>query len=204
MSNYVEKEQDILAHLLGDFDQEDSKVVVPFMPGMEKKLEAKPGDPKAEFLKELRSYVGISEHGGDNKGKEVEMFQKAVDGKAQSEPWCMAAIQHAIKKVEEKLGIKSKIHKSEHCMTVWNLTPKECRLEKPEPGCIVIWQFGATDKGHTGGVESIKKNGRLQTLEGNTGPSNGEVEREGDGFYEKDRSATGTPKMKIKGFLKVF
>jgi hypothetical protein len=37
---------------------------------------------------EAARWKGITEVGGPNKGQIVEMFQKAVDGKAQGEPWC--------------------------------------------------------------------------------------------------------------------
>ena len=33
-------------------------------------------------------YIGIKEATNHNDGPEVEMFQKAVDGKAQGESWC--------------------------------------------------------------------------------------------------------------------
>jgi len=57
------------------------------------------------LVEEALKWVGTMEKGGDNKGPEVEEFQKAVDGKAQKEPWCMAYVQFCIKKVEEKLSL---------------------------------------------------------------------------------------------------
>lgn len=144
-----------------------------------------------------QKYVGVKEKGGDNKGPEVERFQKAVDGKAQGEPWCMAFVQFCIKEAK----LQSKIFESEHCLTVWNKTPKEQRLKEPVPGCLVIWQYGDTTNGHVGIVTAVFKNS-IHTIEGNTGDGKGIV-REGDGVYARNRSRAGSQQMKILGYLKI-
>lgn len=158
-------------------------------------------DPKKELVDLAHRFVGVKESGGDNKGKEVEAFQKAVDGKAQGESWCMCFVQHCIKEIELTTGLKSDIFKSEHCMTVWNNTPVSSRLKDPEPGCIVIWNFVGTASGHTGIVTKVGD--RLETIEGNTSDGAGIV-REGDGVYVRSRSKTGDVKMKVVGFLRSF
>lgn len=151
-----------------------------------------------------KRYIGTKESGGDNKGAQVEAFQKAVDGKAQGEAWCMAFVQFCINKVEEETNetLKSKIFKSEHCLTVWNKTPVEQRLKVPEPGCLIVWQFGKTASGHVGIVTAVGPT-KVDTIEGNTGDGQGVV-REGDGVYARKRSRTGTSDMKVLGFLRVF
>ena len=149
-----------------------------------------------------RQFIGTKEEGGDNKGSLVELFQKALDGKAAGEAWCMAFVQYCVLEVERLTKTKSKIFKSEHCLTVWNKSPKELRLEKPEVGCLVIWQYGDTINGHVGIVTKVNKN-TIETIEGNTGTGAGVV-REGDGVYARKRSKFGSDKMQIKGYLKVF
>lgn len=154
-------------------------------------------ESRLTLIEIAQKYVGVKEQGGDNKGPEVERFQKAVDGKASGEPWCMAFVQYCIK--ESKL--ESKIFESEHCLTVWNKTPKEQRLKEPKVGSLVIWQFGDTSNGHVGIVTAVFKNS-IHTIEGNTGDGKGVV-REGDGIYARNRSRAGSQQMKILGYLKI-
>jgi uncharacterized protein (TIGR02594 family) len=159
-------------------------------------------DANKRLIEVAKKYVGVKESGGDNKGPEVEKFQKAVDGKASGEAWCMCFVQYCIKEVEKEKNIKSKVFSSEHVMTVWNNTPKELRLTKPEVGSIMIWSFVGTASGHAGFVTKVGPT-RVDTIEGNTGDGKGIV-REGDGVYERNRSHTGDAKMKVMGWLKVF
>lgn len=44
--------------------------------------------PNLKLLEEARRWVGVREKGGNNRGPEVEKFQKAVDGRASGEAWC--------------------------------------------------------------------------------------------------------------------
>lgn len=152
-------------------------------------------------------YIGVKESGGMNKGKEVERFQKTVDGKAQSESWCMSFVQTVCK--ESGLGVQ--LYPSEHCLTVWQKTPVKQRLSKPEPGAIVIWQhcklvegkWIGTSSGHTGIIKSVTPT-HLRVIEGNTNLSGS---REGgagsiDGVYEKIRPIQQLGSLKILGYLK--
>jgi uncharacterized protein (TIGR02594 family) len=149
-----------------------------------------------------KQYIGVREVGGDNKGELVQLFQSAVDGKAQGESWCMGFVQFCIKQVELATNTKSKVFKSEHCLTVWNNSPKELRLEKPEVGCLVIWQFENTPQGHVGIVTKVNVN-TIDTIEGNTG-TGAAIERNGDGVHARVRSKTGSKQMRVVGYLKVF
>ena len=158
-------------------------------------------DALSALVKEALKYKNIHEKGGNNKGPEVEMFQKAVDGKASGEAWCMAFVQYCIKKVQTELNIKSNIYKAEHCMTVWNKSPESMRVAKPAPGCVVIWRHGNTTNGHTGIITEIVDNDYFMSIEGNTGPSDDVVVREGDGVYRKRRAMKGNGDMKVVGFL---
>jgi uncharacterized protein (TIGR02594 family) len=148
------------------------------------------------LILEARKWIGTTEVGGNNKGPSVEAFQKAVDGKAQGEPWCMAFVQFCVQKVAPSL-----LASSEHCLTVWNRTPREQRLEVPEPGCIMIWRHKGTDQGHCGIVSGFD-GVIISTIEGNTAPHRRDVEREGDGVYEVTRSMNGTPTMDVVGWLR--
>ena len=155
-----------------------------------------------ELIVEARKYIGTKEE-GTNAGVQVIEFQKAVNGKASRESWCMCFVQYLIKKIEEKNSIVSPVFKSEHVQTVWAKTPIASRIDKPEPGCIICWKFGETTNGHAGIVEKVLPDGRLSTIEGNTSEGS-EVVREGDGVYERNRSPVGSEAMKVLGFIKPF
>jgi hypothetical protein len=147
---------------------------------------------------------GITEKGGSNKGKEVEWLQDTI-GDVGREAWCMSTVQSIIGYCEQVIGRKSELSPGEHCLTVWNETSNMRRIPAPAPGCIIIWRHGTSSAGHTGIVLEVEPSGlTMITLEGNTGPSNTIVEREGDGCYIKRRSTKGSGDMKIVGYIKPF
>lgn len=155
------------------------------------------------IVAEATKWVGVREH-GYNKGKEVEMFQKAVDGKASGEAWCMAAVQYWCRRVYATLIALGYIapdrdfpmYGSEHCLTVWNKTPEKYRSKVGGRGMIPIWRHGKTTNGHTG---IAKDSGKVSftTVEGNT---NDAGSREGDGVYAKKRLMVGGS-MSLVGFI---
>jgi uncharacterized protein (TIGR02594 family) len=177
-----------------------------FVPGG---IEVQKRDPKPTptnninslLVTEAKKYEGVHEVGGNNMGPDVQKFQKAVDGVAEGEAWCMAFVQYCIKQVEAAQGIKSAIFRSEHCLTTWQKSPISMRLAKPEAGCVVIWQHGTTSNGHTGFVMGTDASGNLLTIEGNTNLAGSS---EGDGVYAKTRDKVSDGDMKVVGFLKVF
>jgi uncharacterized protein (TIGR02594 family) len=157
-----------------------------------------------KVVAQAQKFIGVREKGGPNRGKEVEMFQKAVDGKAEGEPWCMAFVQFCVEQVEAATGFDSQLFRTEHCLTTWLKTPVGLRTMKPEPGCIVLWQHGRTSNGHTGIVTKVLSDkAAIRTVEGNTG-SGSAVVREGDGVYERERSMNGSGDMHILGYIKPF
>lgn len=160
---------------------------------------------RALFIEAAKVCVGIREKTNRNDGPMVELMQETVGG-AGREAWCMSFIQTCIAYAEEKTGVKSPIHSSEHCMTVWAETPKEQRVKRfPLPGAIIIWNYWPTQNGHTGCL--LGTDGEvMQAVEGNTtaGKVGDEVVREGGGVYFTERGFFGSGRMKRVGFLKPF
>ena len=78
-----------------------------------------PPDKLARLLIfEARRWVGMTEIGGNNRGQVVEMFQRAVDGKASGEPWCAAFVFFCVGMVESMAAALgwvecSPLHRSE-------------------------------------------------------------------------------------------
>lgn len=148
------------------------------------------------------------ERGGNNKGEIVQMFQKAVDDKAVGEPWCMSFVQFCVNQVislaqELNLRVTSALPESEHCMTVWRLSPTQHKLFEPRPGYLVIWRLKTSHSGHTGVVVEIEKNA-IWTVEGNTSPDDGGDQREGDGVFLKKRPRGGFGNFHEVGFIDPF
>jgi uncharacterized protein (DUF2147 family) len=159
---------------------------------------------KQQLLEIAASYVGVHEQGGANCGPEVEQFQKAVDGKACGEAWCMGFAQFCIKALEAKTQTDSKIFKSKSCLQVWNQSPKELRLTQPEPGSLVIWQRGNTGRGHVGIIEQVSRDGKtFSTIEGNIRNPQSK-NRKRDGVYRRKRSIQNVGKLRLKGFIRIF
>ncbi|MEP0903679.1 alpha/beta fold hydrolase [Nodosilinea sp. FACHB-13] len=149
-----------------------------------------------------QSYIGVREQ-GYNSGAQVEAFQRAVDGVAQNEAWCMSFAQYCIKAVEKAAQADSPIVQSEHCLTVWKNSPDNLRSSTPKPGSLVIWQHGNSSSGHVGIVESVNADGTFITVEGNTNDGSG-VTREGIGVFRRQRDLNGSGEMRVVGFLNVF
>lgn len=153
---------------------------------------------------EASRWVGVTEKGGNNRGEIVQMFQSVI-GTAQGEAWCMAFQQYCLKWVDRQISLvtawkPSTLTKSEHCLTVWNTSPKAHRLARPERGALVIWQHGTTSSGHVGLIERVEADGMFISVEGNTGDGTGVV-RDGDGVYRRARSPAGSGSMKVVGYL---
>lgn len=165
-------------------------------------------DARTLFVCAMEACVGIREVGGNNKGPIVTLIQETVDG-PDHVAWCMSMVQTAVAYVEQKLGVKSPIFCSEHCLTVWGKTPKTQRVKAvPARGAIVIWQHGTSQSGHTGVVlEYAHVPGKMACVEGNTESGlnkSGTIERDGGGVYKTERSIVKNGNLKVVGFLKPF
>jgi hypothetical protein len=163
-------------------------------------------DARTLLAQAAQACVGIREHGGNNRGPLVSLIQSTI-GKADHVAWCMSFVQTLIAYVETKTGLVSPIFASEHCLTVWQNTPSEQRVQVlPLAGAIVIWRHGHSTSGHTGIVLSCDEK-IFQAIEGNTEGGidpNGKVERDGGGVYHTKRSRLGNGDMRVVGFLKPF
>jgi len=155
--------------------------------------------------------VGISEATGRNDGKMVNLIQDTV-GPPNQWPWCMSYVQTCIAYAELKTGKKSPIAVSEHCLTVWQQTPKEQRVKYlPLAGAIAIWNDEGKVTGHTEIVLSADKEWFL-SCGGNTSgyftraqvKESNYVNREGNAVVFAKRSMKSGARRKLLGFLKPF
>lgn len=164
-----------------------------------------------------KTFEGVREVGGNNKGEFVRMFQKAVDNRASGEPWCASFVSYCIKTTsqifKESLSFTdgqydTSLKISESVCNFWFNSPMSCRIEKPEVGCLILWRRWsngkATWQGHIGIVVDIVDKDLVRTIEGNTS-SDKSNERDGDGVFLKNRSITRHyGSLRPLGFLRAF
>jgi len=179
----------ILSKRLKDFlDDELSQLIV---------------NPMSCFLEAADACVGVMEEGGEGKGQLVEAFQKTVEVGYQQD-WSMAFIQAMAAYVEDRFCMKSNILLTECALLFWEDMPRSSRVPRgkaPQPGDIVIYQFGSSSKGHAGiVVKSFLR--ALETIEGCAIPS-GVMERDGKGVARRIRAMGGTSTMQLVGFIRI-
>lgn len=160
---------------------------------------------------EALRWVNFTELGSENKGQIVEAFQKAVDGRAIGEPWCMAFVQFCLKQVDHLVRYMEwipyatgghELFSSEHCWTTWCKSPDYARHPTPFMGSVAIWKNVNNSSGHTGIViKRGEKDGHFQTVEGNTSDSSLLSQREGDGVFLKTRTGNISDSLRLIGFL---
>ena len=162
-------------------------------------------NPREILVQIAKSYEGVSEIGGDNEGQQIEEFQRAVNGRASKEPWCMCFVQFCVQRAVKESKRSSQLYSSESVLEVWTKSSKFLRKSEPSPGLIVLWQMGTEPLGHCGIVLSTLNplTKTFQTIEGNTGVGP-MIERNGDGVYEKLRNRNPKGTMRLLGFLDPF
>lgn len=159
-------------------------------------------DPNAVLVLEAQDWVGVIDN-DDHTVAQVNAFREAVNKHPTGENWCADFVVFCVQQVEQKLGVKSEMARSELAQDLWFKSPSSLRISSPMPGSVIVWRHGDTILGHTGIVEAVAKDGTLTCIEGNTNEAVGIV-RDGGGVYRRLRSPTGTPAMSVIGFLKVF
>jgi hypothetical protein len=169
-------------------------------------------DHRAKLLSfEAKRWIGTREE-GKNGGQIIQMFQRAIDDYAQGESWCMAFAQYCIKMAAsacaelfpDEAFSASSIHRSEHCLTVWNRS-SHLQTRQPEKGALCIWQrFNGrepTSNGHTGVVIEVHGDGSISIVEGNArDPEKGE----GVWLRRYSTSQLNHGSLFLKGFLRVW
>lgn len=156
-----------------------------------------------------QSQVGVRER-GLNAGSEVQMYQRAVLPHFTPLAWCMFFQQWIILKTCSEIlkydpvavsadALKNRIvYKTGGCVDMWAHVQEKYRLKSPAAGCMFINQKNGSEHGHTGLVKSVTSLPLYHTIEGNTDVGGS---REGDGVYERTRSASGTPGFTTLGYV---
>lgn len=146
-----------------------------------------------QTVKTATSQLGVTEiPKGSNSGPEVEIYLKSV-GLGKGYSWCMAFVFWCVQQASTKASTTNPLKKTGGVLEQWNSRPK-LHVETPQPGDIFIMDFGH-GKGHTGIVESVRQDGTIKTIEGNT---NDDGSREGYEVCRRIRKIST-----CKGFLRI-
>ncbi|HLJ57605.1 MAG TPA: CHAP domain-containing protein [Chthonomonadaceae bacterium] len=158
----------------------------------------------------------IREEGGNNRGDQVEFFQRLMGG-APGDPWCADFVcaclvkayarLHGLGEDRERLpqyvpAVRAAILPlSGRCYALAMAARSRRMLRdaefEPLPGDLVLFDFRRLgEPHHVGFVESVQADGGLMTVEGNTVPGPGVDQADGDGVYRRARGREG-----VSGFV---
>lgn len=130
-------------------------------------------------LEIARSYVGVRETGGNNRGPEVEAWLRQV-GLGPGLPWCMAFAWCCVDDAFKRLGLPNPIRPTGSVVRMWLRLPESCKLPEPVTGCWAFHQDADNPAiGHVGFVDALAPGGTF-SIEGNT---NAEGSRTGGGVW---------------------
>ena len=159
-------------------------------------------------LEFARANIGVTEV-GNNGGDAVHAYQQSCKPPLPSgSPWCAAVIRFRLKQAATALGATydatfprtgwtpdysrwAKENQSWVSMSSVKLLNEEDSGRVLLPGDLALFYFSSLGRiGHIGVIEEVHDWG-IVTIEGNTSPepdSSDQVERDGDGYYRKQRN----------------
>ena len=155
-------------------------------------------------IKNARLNIGVTEVGGENRGKAVESYlASCIPVIPPGSPWCVAVVRFRLKQAATELGTTYDVTMPRTGYTpdyvAWAYRTKNWisvsqAKENPEllrEGDLVCFHFPQMGRhAHMGVVDKIGEWG-IHTIEGNTSPELDDspfVDRDGDGYYPKVRN----------------
>jgi hypothetical protein len=153
----------------------------------------------AKTLEIVRTQLGVSEQGGDNRGPEVNEYLREA-GVPSGNPWCAALMNWCAKKAADVLGVKSPLEEvpiQAYVQSYFEHFKKKGKIveaKDAKPGDLIVLFYPSLKRyGHIGIVTSIDlKSGLAYTIEGNT---NSAGSREGNVVAAKTRAITPNAKF---------
>lgn len=144
--------------------------------------------------------IGVREL-GRNRGPRVEEYQRAA-GAHPGDPWCASFVVWCFLRAGEETGMSCPLPITPGAMKLWRKSDPWMHWNMPSAGSIFVLDHGG-GLGHCGLVEAFTPDGRLLTIEGNTGPgiTVAAKDREGDGVYRRHDRTVSDPSL--VGFVDV-
>ena len=100
--------------------------------------------------------------------------------KLDGQPWCMSFVQWCFAQAGHPLPFRT--GSCSALLNWYNANHPECVVTTPQPGDVIIYNFG-----HTGIVESVP-GGKITAVEGNTSPGDSGSQDNGGGVFRRTRS----------------
>lgn len=135
-----------------------------------------------ELLAIAARQIGITEWPKNSNKVKYNTWYWGGEVSGSDYPWCMAFVQWCYNEAQMKLP-----YKTASCSALLNWYREhhpECVVSKPQPGDVVIYDFG-----HTGIVESAAV-GKITAIEGNTSAGSSGSQDNGGGVYRRTRSTS--------------
>lgn len=154
------------------------------------------------FLQICARDIGQTEAPG-NRGPWVDRINSWMHA-ALGSAYCVSWVQLKLFEAGAATGYRFNLPKDPSCKRFADLAPQKARIRPEEiaPGDILIWKLIGGWTGHAAVVERVLGPGRVQTLEANTSPATGTIEREGDGCYRKVRNVAGMGSLRLYAVIR--
>ena len=147
---------------------------------------------RAALRRAARSFLGTKET-ARNSGPEIDAWLEYVHAKP-GDPWCPAFVSFMHRCAAVLLDVPNTCPRTDSVHRMWELTPPQCRVAIPYPGCTYFIEHSPTS-GHTGIVDIVSPGGTVMSeISGNT---NGAGSREGNQVAEHH----GPPELSHGGKL---
>ena len=153
-------------------------------------------------------YRALRETDGNNRSKMLDAMIKRQGGNL-GDAWCMFFQQQMLDDLCAIYGVSRKLVKIPEggsTQSVIEATTSKYRLSAPKVCTQVIWRRGTTWTGHVGMVLKLVSSTKFETFEGNTSADQigGEIIRDGQGAYFKQRTTSGYGQMQVRGYIDVY
>lgn len=150
-----------------------------------------------QVMQTAAAELGYVESGGrDGKSGNITKFWESRFPAWQGQPWCGAFVDWVLAKRgvdgwpvgRNGIFYTPSIVASAKSKGVWRSDSTES-LSRIQPGDLVLFDFGSGGAQHVGFAERYVGGGIVQTIEGNTSPTNRGSQNNGGGTYRRQRSA---------------
>lgn len=133
----------------------------------------------ADLLSVARSQIGVRETGGGTNGNRQKYSD---DMKMPTTEWCAIFVSWCLREARVSHAYAA----TRVTLFARHYAALDLYYKAPRPGDLVCYDWGMNGAyDHIGIVESVRSDGRLITIEGNTNPGNGQ-----DGVYRMVRSTS--------------
>lgn len=167
---------------------------------------------QSELVRIARSQLGVEEVGGNNRGPEIEQYQRATWLEPGAWPWCAAFTAWCLREALAAIGVSRASAEAWRCRDAsafgwitWASRRAGCIVLPPRvdpmAGDIVVYDFNgptAAGGGHIGIVESDMPGDAFLAIEGNTSIAGGRDSDHGDGVMLKQRGTRS-----VVGFIRL-